>query len=51
MTEFLVVDPAWRAACAGASFGVLALRGVQNPAANPAMAAVADRLERVVRER
>ncbi len=51
MTEFLVVDPAWRAACAGASFGVLALRGVQNPAANPAMAAEADRLEREVRER
>jgi DNA/RNA-binding domain of Phe-tRNA-synthetase-like protein len=51
METILVVDPAWREACAGASFGLLALRGVRNPAADPAMAAEAERLEREVRER
>jgi DNA/RNA-binding domain of Phe-tRNA-synthetase-like protein len=51
MERILVVDSAWRAACPGASFGVLALSGVRNPGAHPAMAAEAERLERELRER
>ena len=51
MEPMLSTGPSWRAACPGASVGLLALRGVRNPAADPAMAAEADRLERELRER
>ncbi len=51
MERIVVVDPAWREAGAGASFGLLALRGVRNPAADPAMAAEADGLGLELRER
>lgn len=47
----LEVAPAWRAACPGAIVGILALRGVTNPPANPAVTAAADDLERDLRER
>lgn len=47
----LLVSPAWRSGCPGASVGVLALRNVRNPAADPAVAAAAEALERELRER
>ena len=51
MSGLLAIQPAWREACPEASFGLLALRGVRNPAGDPAMAAEAERLERELRER
>jgi len=51
MSGLLAIEPAWREACPGASFGLLALGGVRNPASDPAMAAEAERLERGLRER
>lgn len=51
MSDLLMVEPAWREVCAGASVGVLALRGVRNPAADAALAAEANRLEEELRAR
>ena len=45
------VAPAWHAAHPGAAVGVLAMRDVANPERHPALDAVADALERQVRER
>ena len=45
------VVPAWHAAHPGAAVGVLAMRSVANPDRHPALDAVADELEREVRER
>lgn len=45
------VDPAWRAAHPGASFGILALRGVTNPPSHDALNDVASALEDDLRAR
>ncbi len=47
----LEVDPAWREAHPGASVGVLAMRGVTNPASHDALNALATALEEDVRAR
>jgi DNA/RNA-binding domain of Phe-tRNA-synthetase-like protein len=49
--QLLEVDPAWRAAHQGASFGVIALRGVSNPPASPELEKLATALEEDVRAR
>ncbi len=53
MTEapLLVVDPAWRAMHPGASVGVLAMRGVTNPASHEGLNALAAALEEDIRSR
>ncbi len=47
----LEVDPTWREAHPGASVGVLAMRGVTNPASHDALNALATALEEDVRAR
>ncbi len=49
--HLLDVDPAWRSAHPGASVGVLALRGVANPASHDALNALAGALENELRDR
>lgn len=53
MTEapLLIVDPAWREMHPGASVGVLAMRGVTNPASHEGLNALATALEEEVRAR
>lgn len=50
-SNLLVVTPEWRAAHPGAQYGLLAVRGVVNPAAHDAINAEASALEAEVRER
>jgi DNA/RNA-binding domain of Phe-tRNA-synthetase-like protein len=49
--RLLDVDPAWREAHPGASVGVLAMRGVTNPASHDELSALAAALEEDVRSR
>jgi DNA/RNA-binding domain of Phe-tRNA-synthetase-like protein len=53
MTEsrLLEVDPAWREAHPGAAFGLIAVRGVTNPATHEGMNALAGTLEEELRSR
>lgn len=51
MTDLFVTAPAWHAAHPGVACGVLALRGVANPAGHPALDREKDELERDLRER
>jgi len=51
MTDILTVSPAWTAAHAGATFGLIAFRGVQNPPCYDGINAAAAELETSVRER
>src|SRR5918993_315693 len=51
MSEILSVSPAWEAAHPGATFGLIALRGVQNPPSHEGINAAAAELEIAVRER
>ena len=51
MTEILSVSPAWEEAHPGATFGLIALRGVQNPPSHEGINAAAEELEIAVRER
>lgn len=50
-SPILVVDPAWREAHPGATVGVLAMRGVANPASHDGLNALAAALEADVRDR
>jgi DNA/RNA-binding domain of Phe-tRNA-synthetase-like protein len=47
----LEVDPSWRESHSGASFGILALRGVSNPPAHPDLEKLSAALEEDVRTR
>jgi DNA/RNA-binding domain of Phe-tRNA-synthetase-like protein len=49
--QLLEVDPAWHEAHPGASFGILALRGVSNPPGHPDLERAATALEEDVRAR
>jgi DNA/RNA-binding domain of Phe-tRNA-synthetase-like protein len=49
--RIIAVDPAWHEAHPGASFGLLALRGVSNPQAHAALNEAASALEEELRER
>ncbi len=49
--ELFTATPAWHAAYPGAVAGVLAMRGVANPEAQPALDAARERLETELRER
>lgn len=49
--QLLEVEPAWREAHRGASFGILALRGVSNPPVSPDLEKLAAALEEDVRAR
>lgn len=49
--SIIEVDPAWREAHPGAAVGVLAMRGVRNPASHDGLNALAGELERDLRER
>ena len=51
MTDLFVTAQAWDAAHTGAPCGVLAVRGVANPPATPALDRVKEELERDLRER
>jgi DNA/RNA-binding domain of Phe-tRNA-synthetase-like protein len=50
-SQFLVVDPYWREAHPGASVGLIAMRGVRNPASNDSLNDLAAALESDVRSR
>lgn len=50
-TSLLELDPAWREAHPGASVGLIAFRGVSNPAAHEGVNAVAAELEDDIRSR
>jgi DNA/RNA-binding domain of Phe-tRNA-synthetase-like protein len=50
-SQFLDVDPSWREAHPGASVGLIALRGVANPASNDSLHELASRLEDDLRTR
>jgi len=50
-SQFLDVDPAWREAHPGASVGLIAMRGVANPASNDKLNDLAAALESDVRSR
>ena len=47
----LLPDASWSAAPAGASVGAIAVAGAANPAGDPTIAALADRLEADLRAR
>lgn len=49
--ELLTVTPAWYAAHPGATYGLIAFRGVQNPPSHEGINAAAEELERTLRER
>lgn len=51
MSEALRVTPAWSEAHPGATFGLIALRGVRNPASHDAINAAAGELEAALRSR
>lgn len=51
MTEILTVSPGWTEAHPGATYGLIAFRGVQNPPSHDGINAVAAELETSVRER
>lgn len=51
MDELFQATPAWHAAHPGATGGILAMRGVANPAHHPALEGIADELERELRAR
>lgn len=51
MSDILTVTPGWYAAHPGATYGLIALRGVQNPASHEGINAAAIELERSVRQR
>lgn len=51
MSELLTVSPAWRAAHPGATYGLIAFRGVQNPPSHEGINAAATELESSLRER
>jgi len=50
-TDLFVATPAWHAAYPGAGAGALAMRGVANPEAHPALDAARERLETELRSR
>ncbi len=50
-SQFLIVDPAWREAHPGASVGLIAMRGVTNPASNDRLNELAAALEDNLRSR
>jgi DNA/RNA-binding domain of Phe-tRNA-synthetase-like protein len=50
-TDLLAVSPAWYAVHPGATYGLIAFRGVQNPAIHEGINAAAADLERSLRER
>lgn len=50
-SNILAVDPSWREAHPGASVGVIALRGVTNPASHDGLNALASALEETLRAR
>src|SRR5918997_6373165 len=50
-SQYLQVDPAWRAAHPGASVGLIAMRGVTNPASNDNLNDLAAALETDLRSR
>jgi DNA/RNA-binding domain of Phe-tRNA-synthetase-like protein len=50
-SQYLEVDPSWREAHPGATVGLIALRGVTNPAGNDRLNALATALETEVRSR
>src|SRR5918997_5658223 len=49
--RILEVDPEWQKAHPGASFGLIALRGVSNPATHSGLGAIATELEEEIRAR
>ncbi|MCA9864055.1 MAG: hypothetical protein KC432_13575 [Thermomicrobiales bacterium] len=51
MSDLLTVSPAWRAAHPGATYGLIALRGVENPPNHAGINEAAASLERTLRER
>jgi DNA/RNA-binding domain of Phe-tRNA-synthetase-like protein len=51
MSELLTVSPAWHAAHPGATYGLIAFRGVQNPPSHDGINAAAAELESSLRER
>jgi DNA/RNA-binding domain of Phe-tRNA-synthetase-like protein len=51
MSDVLAVTPAWRSAHPGATYGLIAFRGVQNPSSHEGINAAAAELEQAVRQR
>lgn len=51
MSDLLTVSPAWHAAHPGATYGLIAFRGVQNPPSHEGVNAAAADLENALRER
>ena len=51
MSEMLTVSPGWYAAHPGATYGLIAFRGVQNPSSHEGINAAATELENAVRQR
>ncbi|MFN8663061.1 MAG: hypothetical protein U0075_14320 [Thermomicrobiales bacterium] len=51
MSEMLTVSPGWYAAHPGATYGLIAFRGVQNPSSHEGINAAATKLENAVRQR